>query len=303
MEALESISKFFEYDIKIKKDMMKLSIDEKYMNDKSYIEDFVDQAYKNLYDIIINFGYIMEVLEIDNVTQEYIISFMSEVTNIFYECGYNPIKLQTFYHDYISDMSPDIISKISANLAANLPTRTYVYPLRTSHTINELLHIFHQYVVNDDILFYMVPNITYPITDNKGVINYRGKESNMANIIVKSLAQNIVYYPYYMDLISINDKKAILLVKGLAHATSFEIDKTEQGDIRVEYFIPKIYEVNAINKLNGIDKVSENASVMRGATGIFYTNEERIGLDIFHIINNIPTEEDLMKSPDRHKRI
>ena len=52
MEALESISKFFEYDIKIKKDMMKLSIDEKYMNDKSYIEDFVDQAYKNLYDLL-----------------------------------------------------------------------------------------------------------------------------------------------------------------------------------------------------------------------------------------------------------
>ena len=96
MEALESISKFFEYDIKIKKDMMKLSIDEKYMNDKSYIEDFVDQAYKNLYDIILNFGNIMEVLEIDNVTQEYIVSVLSGVTSEFYECGYNPIKLQTF---------------------------------------------------------------------------------------------------------------------------------------------------------------------------------------------------------------
>lgn len=302
MEALESISKFFEYDIRIKKDMIKLSLDEKYMNDPSYIEDFVDQAYKSLYEIILSLGGIMEILNVDSVTQEYVISYLGHITDKFYECGYDSTKLRSFYHDYISEMDPEIISKISMNLAAKLPSRSYVYPLRTSHTINEILHVFHQYVINDDFAFYLIP-IHKIATDNKGILNYRGKETNMCNRLLQSISNNIIYYPYHMDLISVNDNKAILLLKGLAHATSFEIDKDSNDEIRVEYFIPKIYEVDEINKLKGIDKVNQNAPVMRGARGRFYTTLDNLGSEIFSIVNNIPSEEDFMKSPNRNNRI
>ena len=93
------------------------------------------------------------------------------------------------------------------------------------------------------------------------------------------------------------------MTRGLGHATSIEFDRTDKGDIRVAYFIPKICNVDMVNSLKGINPIKPLTPVFAGARGRFYTPEESLDNDLSTLLKGIPSDADLMKDETRTMRV
>ena len=61
---------------------------------------------------------------------------------------------------------------------------------------------------------------------------------------------------------------------------------------RIEYFIPKLCNIDMINSLPGINKVNEDSI---GATGVIEVDINNLAETLFHFISNVPMDSDMIK--------
>jgi len=96
-------------------------------------------------------------------------------------------------------------------------------------------------------------------------------------------------------MVSINEKKLIMMVRDRGHALSIEISLN--GNIaRIEYFIPKLCNIDMINTLPGINKVNDDSV---GATGVVEVNKNELSQILFDFISKVPMDSDMIL--DNHK--
>ncbi len=167
-------------------------------------------------------------------------------------------------------------------------TRGGFSSIEKATSINELLHFFHSYVLNNN---YLLKSVTL-IQSKKNEFNY---PINLRGIYVSLFERIFQQFPTNMnvgwtDLVAINERKLIMMIRDRGHALSIEISIL--GNIaRIEYFIPKLCNIDMINSLPGINPVNENSV---GATGVFETNLINLPEELFYFISKVPTDSDMI---------
>ena len=79
------------------------------------------------------------------------------------------------------------------------------------------------------------------------------------------------------------------MIRDRGHALTIEIT-INNDKARIDYFIPKIININMINALSGANKVRENSV---WATGVIEVNKDILNGTLFNFIFKVPTDRDL----------
>ena len=204
------------------------------------------------------------------------------------DCGLDLNLLNKFYTEFVSDMSIDFRDSVKKECVGYSPRFGNI--LEKAKTINELLHYFHASLMNDEYRLEALPTLAEKMNDYMGKISYRGFEVPIFEQIYTLFPKNLNVGD--TDMVAVDNNKLIMMIRDLGHALTIEI--TINSDIaRVEYFIPKICNANKVNKLPGVEKVSEDSSAPDSTTGITEFPISDLPQQLFDFLVKVPTDEDI----------
>ncbi len=158
-----------------------------------------------------------------------------------------------------------------------------------SSSINELLHAYHSYIMNNEDLLQAIP----PLAEKKNQYGYpivlRGDDSAPARQVFDALPDDLDVG--YTDIIAADDH-LMMMVRERGHALTINSspDPGHPGELPVEYNIPKICNENMIKTLPGLTGYSEN-----GARGVFSVPQSEIGPRLVDFIAKVPMDSDMWK--------
>lgn len=155
-------------------------------------------------------------------------------------------------------------------------------------SINEMLHFLHSYIVNNDYILMSIPLLDEKNNEYDYPIRLRGMDSDIFRNLFDSFPADLDVGD--TDMVAISDKKLLIMVRDRGHALSIEIS-LNNGIARIEYFVPKLCNVDMINKLPGVNKVN-NDSI--GATGVIEVPIEYLSDTLFDFISKVPTDSDMV---------
>ena len=210
----------------------------------------------------------------------------------FIDCKTDIDKLNNFYQYMVTDMSESLVNSVKEECCGYSAFSSPSNSLKMCNSINELLHIMHSYIMNDTQILKSV-NVIAEQKNNHGYsITLYGENNELAEGIFNNFPLDLDVG--LTDIVSFGDiGKTIMMVRDRGHALSIEIDY-DQDDIMVRYFIPKLCNIEMVNRLPGINKVKEDAPIFSGATGRFATTPENLIKDLFSFIYKVPADGDTL---------
>ena len=289
-KKFEALKKFFESDMKIKKMMIELSpnsLDE--YNEESKIK-YVDKMYSSLRYIKEELITVSRALQLGDIVIEKINNFFENKEKELVTSDYDIKKL---YKSIISDMNPKLVEEVKEEFAGYTLSFNISKVINHTNTINELLHVIHSYITNNDRLLQSMPILkTKPLSEEDNITLY-GDKSTIADDLFRVIANNSKIGD--TDIISMDDK-IIMMVRDLGHALTVEIDILDNDMAHIQYFVPKLCNREKIEKLRGINL---SGITNNGATGQFEVNRSELSYDLNNFLNSVPTDEDIIV--DYHK--
>lgn len=285
-DVIIKLEHFFQVDFEIKKGIYNLApVDLKYYDELS-MQKYTDQLNDLLIYIFCELKCIaLDLFKKDSNVISKIFSMEKNIKNQFYSCGFDIDKLKKFYEIYISNMTNDFINSVKKECVGY--TFYGTSSIEMANSLNEILHFLHSYIINNEIILQSVPLIKEKQNEFDYPIQLRGQKSNIFELLFEQFPTNIDVS--WTDMIIINEKKLIMMVKDRGHALSIEI--TLNGNIaRIEYFIPKLCNIDMINSLPGINRVNNNSI---GATGIIEVSINELPETLFNFISKVPMDSDM----------
>ena len=146
--------------------------------------------------------------------------------------------------------------------------------------------------INNNKILRSLPLISEKKNDYEYSISLRGNRNPI-------FEQLFVMFPSSLDcgitdMVIIDDKKLIIMVRDRGHALSMEVSLN--NDIaRIEYFIPKLCNIEMINRLPGVNKVNKDSV---GATGVMEVKISDLPKTLFNFISMVPTDLDMFNYTD-----
>ena len=287
-EKLIKLQHFFEVDLKIKKEMLNAAppSDNQFI-DESSISKFTD----NLYDFLI---YVFSELKciasdifgLDSSAMKKINILEDKIKKEFYSCGFDINKLRSLYKNNISNMEMEFINLVKKECVGY--SHGGIAPVQKATTINEILHYIHSYILNNESILQSIPMIKQKENDYHYPITLRGYN-------VPTFEQLFDIFPNeldvgWTDMLAINDRKLLMMVRDRGHALTIEITLNNQI-ARLEYFIPKICNIDMVNNLPGVNKVNENSV---GATGVIEVPINNLSNELFSFISKVPMDSNIV---------
>ena len=283
-DKLIKLQHFFEADIRIKKEMISIAPPNDYL-DKNSINKYTDEVYDFLIYTFSEFKCIAsDIFGLDSIVMKKVEDLEQSIKNNFYSCGFDIDKLNLFYKDYISNMELDFINTVKNECVGySLGGENSI---KKASTINELLHYMHSYVLNNEIILQSIPEIAHKENDYKFTITYRGNRNPIFDQLYEVFPDDLDVGT--TDMVTLNDRKLLMMVRDRGHALTIEITLTGQT-ARLEYFIPKLCNIDMINDLPGINKVNESSI---GATGVIEIPVNELTNTLFDFISKVPMDMD-----------
>lgn len=204
----------------------------------------------------------------------------------FYNCSFDINKLKVFYQRFISNMELNFIDNVKRECVGYTFGSTTSVEMATS--INEFLHFIHSYVINNDEILQSIPLLNEKKNDYDCPISLRGIQSPIFEQLFNLFPRNLDCR--YTDMVVINEKKLIMMIRDIGHALTIDISLNNDM-ARIEYFIPKLCNIEMINNLPGINKVNENSV---GATGVMEVPINTLPSVLFDFISRVPTDNDMI---------
>ena len=258
-ENYENLDKFFKIDLKIKDLILKTRPNEKTYDTSGAIK-YVDNLIKELDTIKDYFFWVIDT--------------------------YN---MSPYLKDVINNSLNELEKELQKNLFGYNINRKEVESFEKCKTINDYLHAFHFYIVNNEKIFHSMPVIDRKINKDDEPIILFGKENDLSRDLFNK-------YPVELgtgevDILSFDDH-LLMMIRDVGHALS--IDSTIENDnIRVSYFVPKSCNIEKVNKLKGVTKLDPLTSDMFSQTnGEFVCKKENFTSEIIDFISNVPTDID-----------
>ena len=285
---LIKIQHFFEADIKIKKEIYSIMppTDNDFI-DKKTICKYTDNLDDSLQYIFSELKSItLDIFGKKSLFFKRIKELEKEIKKAYYSCGLDINKLRKFYKIYITNMESTFINEVKSTCVGysifNNP------PVDMANTINEFLHLMHSYILNNENILQSIPSIAQKTNNYDYQITLRGISTPFFNQLFKLFPNDLNIG--WTDIVCLSDKKSLIMIRDIGHASTIEI--TLNNNIaRLEYFIPKICNIDMVNKLQGINKVNENSV---GATGVIETEINNLPTVLFDFISKVPTDEDII---------
>ena len=278
---------FFQVDFEIKKEMYNLAPANLKYFDESSMQKYTD----NLDDFLMYYFSELKCISLDifgkdsNVISR-ILSMEKNIKKEFYSCGFDINKLKKFYEIYISNMTSDFINNVKQECVGYSFAGTS--SVEIANSLNEILHFVHSYIVNNENILQSIELIDQKHNDFNYPIQLRGNKEEVFEQIFKDFPTNIDVG--WTDMVVINNKKLIMMVRDRGHALSIEVS-LNGNRARIEYFIPKLCNIDMINLLPGINKVNNNSI---GATGAIEVNIDDLSQVLFDFISKVPMDSDMV---------
>ena len=287
-ENLEKMEKFFKYNLEIKNILYNTMPKETDKYNKDTIIEYSDKLFKALNDIEYYVNTMLENFSFVEKDKEYFKNFIKALKNELIKCGYDYNKLTKFYEVCFSNMSEELIDKVGNEIKGGVYIG-YGVSLDEAKSLNEVLHVVHQTIVNDENNYRNLPIISQKQNYEGNSVTLYGKENEISNKIFN-------FIPYtlssdYVEIMSLSNDKVILMVRDVGHALSIEIEK-ENDKYYVRYFIPKICNIDMINSLKGVKKVKKGDNY---TVGVFESTLEKLPFELIDFISNVPTDMDMYK--------
>ncbi len=296
-ERMIKLQHFFSVDVKIKKELFDIapqSLDG-YMDEES-VSKYTDKLNDSLIYIFNELKCVtLDIFGKDSHVFKRICLLEKNTMESFYNCGFDINKLKSFYQKYISNMEPAFIDSVKSKCFGY-----YIFystsPADEATSINEILHFIHSYIINNEKILQSIPLLKKKNNSNNYPISLRGVKSPIFKQIFKMFPKDLT--GGCTDMVAINDKKLIIMIRGRGHALTIEV--TLNNNIaRIEYFIPKLCNIEMINNLPGVNKVNKNSI---GATGVIETPINTLPGVLFDFISKVPTDYDMVNDFEEIKR-
>lgn len=287
-ENYENLDKFFKIDLKIKDLILKTRPNEKTYDTSGAIK-YVDNLIKELDTIKDYFFWVIDTYNMSPYLKDIINNSLNEYNEKLLNSNYDYDRLTRIYEECILKMTVGLEKELQKNLFGYNINRKEVESFEKCKTINEYLHAFHFYIVNNEKIFHSMPVIDRKINKDDEPIILFGKENDLSRDLFNK-------YPVELgtgevDILSFDDH-LLMMIRDVGHALS--IDSTIENDnIRVSYFVPKSCNIEKVNKLKGVKKLDPLTSDMFSQTnGEFVCKKENFTSEIIDFISNVSTDID-----------
>ncbi|CDD29535.1 unknown [Clostridium sp. CAG:433] len=287
-ENYEKLDKFFKIDLKIKDLILKTKPNEKIYDTSGAIK-YVDNLIKELDTIKDYFFWIIDTYNMTPYLKDVINNSFNEYNEKLLNSNYDYDKLTRIYQECILKMTVGLEKELQKNLFGYNINRKEVKSFEKCKTINDYLHAFHFYIVNNEKIFHSMPIIDRKINKDDEPIILFGKENDLSRDLFNK-------YPVELgtgevDILSFDDH-LLMMIRDVGHALS--VDSTIENDnIRVSYFVPKSCNIEKVNKLKGVTKLDPLTSDMFSPTnGEFVCKKEDFTSEMIDFISNVPTDID-----------
>lgn len=279
---------FFQVDFEIKKRMWNLAPSNLKYYDEASIQKYTDELDDMLMYIFSELKCVtLDIFGKDSNAILKILSMESTIKNFFYSCGFDINKLKVFYEKYISNMEIDFVNNVKKECVGYILFNNET-SLDMATSINEMLHFLHSYVLNNEKFLQSISLIDSKQNDFNYPIRLRGVKVDIFEQIFQQFPINMDVG--WTDMVAINEKKLIMMVRDRGHALSIEIS-LNNNIARIEYFIPKLCNIDMVNDLPGINKVNSDSV---GATGIIETDINSLPRVLFDFISKVPMDKDMV---------
>ncbi|MGN1327116.1 MAG: hypothetical protein ACI4VQ_03465, partial [Clostridia bacterium] len=248
-----------------------------------------------------------QIFFIPNIMKETIKSNLRSIKTKVQET-FKPDELKKIYREFFSNMSNDFVKDVG-NVCVGYSMNRHLY--RDGHSvslydvatnaksINEMLHLLHSYVCNNEAVFRSMPIIEKKNISRYGNCTLFGLSNDIARDIFDSFPTGSEYSELGETYIIGLDDRVLMMVRDMGHALTIDIkEDKEKGTAFVTYFIPKICNPEKLNKLKGIHKVpiTQDWKDM-SASGMYEASIENFGMDMVNFIEQVPTDVDMDFSP------
>ena len=212
-------------------------------------------------------------------------------------CNYNLKKLESIYENDMLKMSENFEDSLEKYIKGDGLLNFVFVPLKYCNTINDMLHYLHFYVINNKNIISSMNVLEEKNINEYSSEGYRlyGKESKEARDIFNNLPED----EDRIDEVSFNNH-ILLMVRGRGHALSIDIQTEDENNYRVSYIIPKVCNVEMVNKLKGVKKLDPNINNQNDSThGEFICKKEYLVNEIIDFIKKTPTDDNLPSNLDK----
>lgn len=285
---IEALKKFFDIDMKIKEMLIEMAPTE--TDDFSDEErmKYIDRIYAEVAYAEERIVYALESLGLAYSLQSSVKMSFNRIKQQFLIKDYASLDLRKFYRDNFSDMNPQLIEKVKETCVGYTWSKSGLEVgnlITSSKSINEMLHVIHSYIVNDDGLLKSMPKLSSKQNQYNYPITLYGEENELARKIYEGFPDGLDCG--WTEIVGMQNK-ILMMVRDRGHALTMDIDTTNEQDILVRYFVPKLCNLGMIRRLPGINSVGEN-----GANGIFKTDAQTIAHEIVYFIGKVPMDKDM----------
>ena len=294
-EKIIKLQHFFSVDTKIKKEIYDIAPQS--LNgyiDETSISEYTDKLNDSLIYILSELKCVaLDVFDKESSIFNKVCYLEQDIKTNFYSCGFDIEKLKSFYQKYISNMEPSFIDDVKRSYIGYYFGGGGVSPLKKASTINEILHLMHSRIINNEGLLKSIPLLNEKDNQHNNTISLRGIRNPM-------FEQLFMMFPTDLDcgitdMVIINEKTLIMMVRDRGHALSIEVT-LNKDNARIEYFIPKICNVEMVNKIPGVNKVNDDSI---GTTGAIEVEVKDLPTALFNFISMVPTDMDIVHNYGR----
>ena len=289
---MEEMEKFLKLDLMIKDLIIKIKPPMLNYNKDAYIK-YVDDLFIVLDKIKNTFDYFVDYLEMNSSIKDLVKNKFSNYKERFLTCNYDYDRLKKEYEHSISSMTPGIIDAVGSNFFGYSFDENEKGVLMQCNTINDMLHAFHHYLINNEKFYDRVPVIETKILNPEyhEKLILCGKENQTARDLFNNFPSEVE--TLQANILSL-DNIILIMIRDLGHCLSIEITK-ENNNYRVKYFIPKACNIDKINALKGVDKLDpKTADIFSFTKGEFVTNEDNLTSEIVEFIKSVPSDKDIV---------
>lgn len=287
-ERFRRIKHFFEVDTRIKKEMYNMVPPnyEGYIDERSLIEytDKLDESLSYMYTelacVVSDFIGSKAATEVE--------ALENQAKEEFYRAGTDIKKIREFYQNNISNMGKEFLDAVKENCVGYYMFRNLSQPIKEAHTVNEYLHLCHSVIMNNEGLLKALPMVATKKNNENYDISLRGEDVPEFRKVLDNFPEDIIAGD--VDMVALSDKKMLMMVRDRGHALTIETT-LENDKAMVEYFIPKLCNVDMVNALPGVNPVNEDSV---GATGKFEMDRSTLSEGLNDFITKVPTDLDIV---------
>lgn len=283
--GIEKFENFFKRDLEMKMMLQKLFP----TTDKGYDGESVIKYNEELTNSleIMEYYIVRTMTEFDNF-----FSYIPDIKKKFQEFRkqietcFDYKKLSGYYTKIFADMDPGYINEINSEVFGY-----YLFSksglINKAATINEMFHFIHHYITNTEHYYNQIPKLGQKMLANEEAITLYGKENEYSKKLFEQIPLDLNCG--MTDIMSLSNNKIIMLIRDKGHALSIEIDISDDMCL-VNYFIPKVCNVDIVNSLKGVNPVNENSKF---TTGQFHTDKVNLIKNIYDFIAKVPGDAEM----------